>query len=346
MRTYLWLTKRGTKTYFANNLIRYTFDAHSAAYRKGNEDLMQTFYEEFQWDTPSVLQTLKDARDLVLKDPCDRIYAFMELSQDPAYRNTIRPNYFAPYLEVYRQFAVTYVQSTNSVSLLDFVCHNDETLTESPSWVPRWDIQATSLAFVESSALQPRVPRAFGPMVTRGGELRVRGVIIDTLIYVSELLDPKTTTAETIRHLWNCVMASAIGNPYTRHDAAGPDILVAFLDALSACGYIGEYSQWAQARKSFAANLRSEHAYTHTDQSPDAACASADDHDGTNLFFHHLRNMTKNCRFTLTGRGYMGLAPSMVQKGDRCGIIFGAKLPVYCERQCKIRVICSWAQQR
>jgi hypothetical protein len=200
MRTYLWLTMRAPGKFYAKEFGYIEINVHVALFRKRTKETTQVFYEESSWMTPSTLQTLYDAKPLAVKDPRDRIHAFMELSQDNTHRITIDPDYslFNTYLEVYRQFAVMYIQSTKNTDLLDFVCHNDSLFSDSTSWVPRWDIRKWSLAqqIGNSSALQPHMPGPFEPLITKNGDLKVRGVIIGTVYYVSELLGWETTTAE------------------------------------------------------------------------------------------------------------------------------------------------------
>jgi hypothetical protein len=328
MRTYLWLHRRGSKILYTKGFSGLSIDAHGAAYRRGHKTFTQAFYLEASWLTPSILETLEDARALTLGDPRDRIYAFTGLPGDNAFHNTIDPDYFASYLEVYRQFAVTYIQSTKNTDLLDFVCHSDDTFSDIPSWVPRWDVKTYSLAqrIVSSAAMQPRKPQTFDSTVINNGKLKVRGVIIDTVRYVSELFDSETTI-EAIRHIWVCINAAPIKSPYTASGTSETHFLDAFLDALTAGTCEGEISQWLQARKSFAVQARLQQGPVYDDQLSDPSGAGADYHDDAGFFFTGVQDIAANCRFVLTERGYMGLCPSVVHEGDTCGIIFGCRTP-------------------
>jgi hypothetical protein len=241
MRKYLWLTMRAPETFYAKEFGYIEINVHVALFRRRTKDTTQVFYEESSWMTPSTLQTLYDAKPLAVKDSHDRIHAFMELSQDNTYRITVDPDYslFNTYLEVYRQFAVMYIQSTKNTDLLDFVCHNDSLLSDSTSWVPRWDIRKWSLAqqIGNSSALQPQMPDSFEPLLTKDGDLKVRGVIIGTVRYVSELLEWETTTTEKIRRVWDCINTHSIESPYIASGTSVSHMLTAFLDAMGACRY-------------------------------------------------------------------------------------------------------------
>jgi hypothetical protein len=328
MRTYLWLDTRGAEPFSATEFGEVLINAHMGVYLEGHEDFARAFYSEMSWGTPSLLRTLNCAKELDLKDPRDRIYAFMDLPHSDGYRITVRPDYSAPYLETYCQFAVEYIRSTESTELLEYVCHCDTPTSNIPSWVPRWDISTWSLSKVysASSDLQPRTPSTFSPTVTQDGTLKVRGVVIDTVHYVSELFDWDTTTPETIRHIWDRINTGPVESPYTASDATKSNFLDAFLDALCAGTCDGEWLQWRQDRRSFVgAQLMQTH--YEDDRLSDSATAGADDDDQENLFFHLIRRRTHNRRFVLTQRGYMGLGPLIMSEGDACGIIFGCKTP-------------------
>lgn len=77
-------------------------------------------------------------------------------------------------------------------------------------------------------------------------------MIFDTVHYVSDLSDWDTTTMETIATIWNSITSAEIECPYTATYVAGSTRLDAFLDAISAGMFDGEYSEWRQARNAFA----------------------------------------------------------------------------------------------
>jgi hypothetical protein len=124
MRTMLWLVLRGTKPSFARAFGNVAIGAHLTLYLQSHKSTAQAFYRESILTTPSNLEALDDAKWLVLKDPRDGIYAFMELSQDDAHCMTIDPYYFAPFLRIDHQFGVIYIYSNKNLELLDYVCHD------------------------------------------------------------------------------------------------------------------------------------------------------------------------------------------------------------------------------
>jgi hypothetical protein len=320
MRTYSWLSTRGVRIYHTKRFREVAITMHSAVYQEAHKNFERVFSSESAWLPSSILHMLNSAKKLDLKDPRDRIYAFMDLPQHDTHRITIRPDYFAPYLQQYRQFAVTYIQTTRSTELLDYVCHDESTSFDCPSWVPRWDVLTSSLSQeFFSSPLQPRTPSTFEPVVTEDCVLKVRGVIIDTVQYVSEIFNWESTTVDMIRRIWDCINTAPVKSPYNVIDS-GSSLVDAFFHALAAGTCTGEMFEWLQARNSFA--LEAQIKQAHID-----SYSVSEDYDDANIFINYLKYFTQNRRFILTDRGYMGLAPILVQEGDACSIIFGSKMP-------------------
>jgi hypothetical protein len=330
MWTYTWLLQRGAKIFYATGFSKILIEIHTDNYLEGHKDLGRAFFDEDSFGTPSILRTLNSARDLELKDQRDRIYAFLDLPHNGAHRITMRPDYFAPYLETYRQFAVEYIRSTKSSELLEYVCHDDTPTSNVPSWIPRWDVPSWSVSLACLNAwetLQPSIPSTFAPIVTEDGRLKVRGVIIDCVHYISDPFDADTITPETIRRVWECINTEPIKDPYTAQGAVESHLLDAFLHALCSGTYEGEWLQWRQERNSFALKAQLKSAHPEDYLLMNSTAAGANDCYQENLFFQFIRSRTHKRRFVVTGRGYMGLSPLIVREGDACGIIFGCKSP-------------------
>ncbi|KAF1921675.1 heterokaryon incompatibility protein-domain-containing protein [Ampelomyces quisqualis] len=324
MRVYVWLATRGTSIYYDKRFSAIQINAHTEVYLEGHQDFARAFYSKLSWGTPSLLKTLNCAKELDFGNPSDRIYAFMELPQ----RVTVRPNYYASHLDAYKRFAIEFIRSTKSTELLDYVSHDDESLESNPSWVPRWDIPNWSLAqaLSASSVLKSRLLSSSQSFITEHDSLEVRGVILDTVHYASELFDWDTTTGETIHQVWQDVNAAQIQTPYSTPDSTVSHLRDAFFDALSGGAYDGEYSQWRQAREAFAseAHIKGQ-SHVESDWLSDSADAGAE--GATNIFYDLVRSKTHRRRFILTDRGYMGLAPLSTRGGDLVGIVFGCKTP-------------------
>jgi hypothetical protein len=336
MRVYVWLSTRASDIYYSKCFGEVPINSHINAYLESHEMFGRAFYSDVSWGSPSILRTLNCAKELDLTDPRDRIYAFMDLPQKSDQRIILHPNYHQTHLKTYHQFAIEYVQSTRTTELLDYVSHNEVSILEDvPSWVPRWDIITWSLTLTSmpSSVAASRTGSTIEPLVTNDGIMRVRGVVIDIFNYVSDAFDWDTVTAKTIFDVWDRVKTAPVGCPYTASDGPECHQLDAFLDSLSAGTYDGEPSEWLQAKASFARGTQSKPIVD--DLTSDDPVGGADDDgndDDSALFFNHIRSRIDKRKFVLTERGYMGLAPAVVQEADLCGIIFGCKTPCVLRR--------------
>jgi hypothetical protein len=258
MRVYLWLSTRGGAIHSDKDFREVQINAHLDVYIETHRDFARLFYSEEDLGSPSILRTLKCAKELDLSNPRDRIYAFMELPQFAGAQIKIRADYAAPYLEAYKRFAIEYTRATRSTEILDYVSHDAKSLGDDvPSWVPRWDIITWSLSqnLSTSAGLLSRALSTPEPYIEEEGSLRVRGVIMDTVQYVSELFNWDTTTPETVKTIWESMNALQIPSPYAASSTGNNTeayILDAFLDALSVNNYEGDYQQWRQAREQFA----------------------------------------------------------------------------------------------
>ena len=337
MRVHIWMSTRALGTYHSFLFSEVLVNAHKNIYLDTHEDFGRAFHDEAAWGSPSILQTLNNAKELDLSNPQDRIYAFLELPQHLEQRVHVKPNYYSTHLETYQQFAIQYIQSTRNTELLDYVSHDDASPFSLPSWIPRWDISTWSLgqSSVASSLTHSRTGSTSEPVIMEDGSLKVHGVVIDTLHYTSDAFDWHTTTAETIQNIWTRIQASSVPCPYEEPNGTETALLDAFFGALSAGTYDGEFSEWRRAQEAFAIQaqlklppqltIKTETSHTTGFETSEDTVSGAE--PPSNIFFDLIRNRTHNRRFILTERGYMGLAPALVRDGDAVGIIFGCKTP-------------------
>lgn len=341
MRVHIWLATRALGTYNSFVFSAVLINAHKNIYLDTHEDFGRAFHDEDAWGSPSILQTLNNAKELDLSNPQDRIYAFLELPQHLDHRVRIKPNYYKTHLDTFRQFAIQYIEATHSVELLDYVSHDETSPFDIPSWIPRWDISIWSLGQMSaaSSVSRSRSGTVSTPVYMEDGSLEVHGVIIDTVHYVSESFDWDDTTPETIRDIWAQIIESPVPCPYVESSETDYLLLEAFFVALSTFMHDGEISEWRQARKEFvsqahldlpkATRIGTAPAIVDIDPSTDTTSGAT---NLSNAFFDFIRNRTHNRRFVLTERGYMGLAPAITRESDDIGIIFGCKTPCVLRR--------------
>jgi hypothetical protein len=333
MQAYIWISRRASAVYQSEPFGDVQINAHMDAYLESHTDFARAFYDESSWGSPSILRTLNCAKELDVSDPRDRIYAFTALPQNPGQHVAPHPNYQNSYLETYRAFAEQYIQVSKTTELLDYVSHDGHLHPNIPSWVPRWDVPTWSLTRSCSAtfALEPRAPSVFEPLVIDASRLQVRGVIIDTVRYASDLFDWDTTSAQTIHDLWGHIIRATVDCPYGALHEAASSRLDAFLEAISGSIYKGEPEQWLQAQNRFVLEAQLEIASVdHHEFSNNTATPSIS--DDAKLFYDQVRARMHNRRFILTKRGYMGLGPSSVHEGNLCAIIFGCRTPCILQR--------------
>jgi hypothetical protein len=325
MRTCNWLYKRAVKTLYAKGFEGKIPLAHVEVFEDSHPTYAKLFTDEMTWVKSSLLGYLSLTRELNLKDPRDRIYAFLELVQNEERQIHLRPNYKDHFLHVYQQFAVEYIRSTAYVGLLSDVEHDAQSLESGiPSWVPRWDIclTRTGYAFAPADSGYPALTSRNGhisaPTVIDNVTLRTSGVVIDAILYASEPLSIDTTTISIIADIWKSVENAAHDSPYS-----GPNPLSVFMNILTAGTREGDLRTWQQSEAAYYRTIREKNGGLDDNELPLWLA-----HAGSNVLVHNtVKGYTHNRKIVLTERGYMGLAPTVAQKGDSCGIIFGCTTP-------------------
>jgi hypothetical protein len=325
MRTCHWLYKRAAKTLYAKKLDHRIPLTHMEVFEDRYAKYAKLFTTQSTWAHASLLGYLSLTKELNLKDPRDRIYAFMELVQNEARPIRLQPNYKDNYLHVYQQFASEYIRTTEYIGLLSSVEHNEQSLLSViPTWVPRWDLRLTRSGYgfapadSNYSPLTSRAGTLSVPTVTDDTTLKSSGVIIDTVLYASDALDRGTTSADTISQIWKEMERLAPSSPYS-----GMNQLVVFLSILTAGTREGDPHDWLQSMTAYYLKIFQDIG-SPADLGPPEWLGNAGPME---LFHDTLKNYTHNRKLVLTKRGYMGLAPVVAKKGDACGILFGCNTP-------------------
>jgi hypothetical protein len=329
MRTLNWLYKRAIKTLYDKGFDSKIPLAHVELFEDRHPHYAKLFSDEITWVNSSLLGYLSLTRQLNLKDPRDRIYAFLELVPDErrqVHFRHFRPNYKDHFLHVYQQFAVEYIRATNYIGLLSLAEHNDESLESTiPSWVPRWDISLTRTGYAfappESSypALTARDGSVTDPTVTDETALKVKGVILDEVLYASESLNFETTTIDTICAIWKTVDGLLPQCPYPRVGR-----LTLFMGILTAGTREGDIIDWLQSEATYYNTLYCSIGNPHDLDHPSSTLTEA---GSMELFHNTVKGYTHNRKIIVTKHGYMGLAPGTTQKEDICSIVFGCNTP-------------------
>lgn len=325
MRTLHWLYKRGVKTLYAKGFDSRIPLAHLEVFEDRNETYAKMFTSEMTWVSQSLLGYLSLTRQLKLKDPRDRIYAFLELVMDGERQVQMKPNYLDSYLHVYQQFAIEYIRTTRYIGLLSDVEHNERSLESGiPSWVPQWDLLLfrTGYAFAPADSgytgLTSRSGTAPLPTVSPKNMLHVQGVVMDTILYASNVFDFSTTTIDTICEVWRTVENLCADSPYPTSSR-----LIVFVAVLTAGTREGEVWEWLRSDAAYYCTLHERSSHPESLEPPSWLAR-----EGVLDVFHNtVKGYTHNRRVIVTQRGYFGLAPAVVKEGDSVGIMFGCTTP-------------------
>lgn len=336
LRANYWLKFRGRYAYRARDTKvpnpLSIHHLHNFAYRHPEEAIL--FHKDaLKTDAASTLTMLFRARRFELSDPRDRIYAFMALKTTDGFMADLQlePDYDRPYLEIYREFAVRYIEETKDLDILSFIKHNEESLAKAgrgavtgrpatpedvPSWIPRWEL-GRSLRVPDQFKLGYQ-PKEF--YFKEGGSvLTVRGLILGSVKYSAgqKKYCPPGQADLLLRKvllLWSDVAAQSFleEGPYSGREA------FAFFDVLCPLGLFSDLEEWSKSRAEFVHMLQS----SRQQQAQGSGQAS-----GTPTITTLAERVRRRGprRFVMLSRGYYGMAPRVTQTGDVFALIYGTE---------------------
>jgi hypothetical protein len=321
LKTLFWLTNRAPS--LMHKFEVYMSPLHLESMAKRNKRVIQTMYVE---EPLTALHLLSLARDLKLTDERDRVYAFAafaeRVSQQPL---RLILDYDRSFLDIYQDFAREYLISYKDLDLLNYVQHNDSELL-SPSgptsWVPRWDVNITNfnVLFNTFPKLTSRSGLSFDPVILSDSVLRVRGVIFDSVHFTSDCMTYETDTTTAIAGIWNSLSNIQVDLQYPQ------DYLhFAFYSAFDlGRAPPGHPTSWPHDLEKYLLQLAE--AGANFGEHVLSSCQGVTHCTSKSL----AKEICQHCggrRFLVSDRGYFGLGPGLVEKGDLCCIIFGAKTP-------------------
>lgn len=331
LRVYYWLSRRARPLMQGfNNWVISLNHTNTYEYRRHKE--AKTFRPDHEQDILKPLPTLEvldNARHSEVTEPKDRIYAFMRVPTSDEAMGALRlqPDYrkSKSHLDVYREFAIKYLETTSNLDLLNFVEHDEnEDLDRSsfPSWIPRWDRRDGAVSFFDRTNRKITSPNSDASDVTvtildGGATLRLKAIILDSVKYVSKTIKEKhgaEAVAEVVS-LWREVVpqSTRYPGPHQTH------LAMAFLNALRCGRYDGEWEEFLESQKAFAQLLQSDQ--------PHVSMNTITRDENAQRISTLAIDESKNRRFVVLGRGYYGIAPNVTRAGDVCAIIFGTRSP-------------------
>lgn len=317
----------------------------------------------FVWATDSYgkpihnfVEVLHWARVQRSTDPRDYVYAL--LSHPSATVNgslLIQPNYTITASQAYTELALNVIERTNSLQILGFVDHREEPgVLILPTWVPDW--HALNLVAPLRCPTQAATETANSISVAKSEKgiiLKCRGISIDTLRVMSDMIEPSELTVTTpekelrkkipflIDHIWHKTVVES-GIPLTP-----PRELLASLSLVLTGGYLNDSDSTSggkrEQQQSDLAALVLEYERIRKHEHSDGVFASLSSEDkavvqtmaargSANQFVQDM-TWTSMCRKVFrTAKGHIGLGPRIVKEGDLCVVLPGAVYPMILRR--------------
>jgi hypothetical protein len=300
----------------------------------------------------SFVEVLHWARVHRSTDPRDYIYAL--ISHPSATVNgslLIQPNYSITPTQAYTELALNVIERTNSLQILAFVDHHEQSgVLILPTWVPDWHALnlVAPLRFPTHAAAD--TDNSISVVESEKGMiLKCRGIFIDTVQAMSDMIEPSELTVTTLEremqkkipflidHIWNKTVVEP-GIPL-----ASPGELLASLSLVLTGGYLNDSDstlgeKQEQQQSDFAALiLEYERVRLHGHSDGFFSSLSPEDKAVVQTMAargsaHQIvqdMTWTSMCRKVFrTATGHIGLGPRIMKGGDLCVVFLGAVYPV------------------
>jgi Heterokaryon incompatibility protein (HET) len=258
-------------------------------------------------------------------DPLDKVYALMGLFPDKTFPRVPSCDYELSPAALYTRITCDLIQA--EWSLRPLIGQRGE-LKETeclPTWVPDlvrrheyekrpWMFWNHIFRYSEFSAAGNKY--LAGDSVTGGPELRLRGVYVDTVVEVGEILTDESSTEPSDEQLVSII-------------SSWKKILTRFMSGRVDGNYIGG-GAWINAFwRTMLGDLimDSEAPLRRATSSDRQQFDSFIENLSFNETYYSLRQMVVNQAFFITQGGYIGLGPPTVLAGDAVWVLFGANVP-------------------
>ncbi|KAF2093234.1 hypothetical protein NA57DRAFT_81571 [Rhizodiscina lignyota] len=299
------------------------------------------------WGSRKFIQCLQISRELKSSDARDRVYAFLN---HPLLDFSIDPDYARTAPTVYIDLVAAWINQKFDLDILSLLEHSTrpEYLEEDrfPSWCPRWDVAPSYKVQILHAGFEASDGRHPELTVVNGTQLIVRGV----------LLDHVQTGRPQLDDLTNFFTYGDMDRIETTKGKEGYSVSDLYHDVLKQVQSkpIPYSNEVADVKRALVFTLIGDWIFRHTvsslvlepgDTEFDAICDSFDayiagsyrnDINSSNpestsvrpeVFLGNAALKCLNRRFFITDSGYFGLGPWILEEGDVCCVIFGAKVP-------------------
>lgn len=303
---------------------------HVNMYKSHYSKEARTMFRRSNFITYDLLSMLNAARSLHVTDNRDRIYAFLGLPTAADIRDSISIDYEKTASQVYQDFACHYLDHTQDLSLLHYVQPNEAAMSEDPeypSWVPQWhwNFYINHLyRTYDTKILSQYDPRAVPCSRVGGSILRVRGLILDSITYLSPCLS-ESTTIDDLAAIWKAVICHRSRPIYEKFPP-----IYAFLETIRIGVYptILSNEELKELTEAYLRRLDPDASVLGGEDAKAPPDAADDGPNGPEDFlWDWIVAPICNRHVAVTERGYYCLVPKLAREGDTCALIFGTAHP-------------------
>ncbi|CZR65729.1 uncharacterized protein PAC_15629 [Phialocephala subalpina] len=296
-------------------------------------------------------QLLRQMQRTACTDPRDRVYGILGILP-PEWKGLaakIRPDYRKPVVWVYQELLLAEMTVTGRADLLSECLMPKASTTPpwSPSWVPNWTVRREwDLTMTQQCADGQSAVAAFCPP-TDQGTLRIKGVlvatIVDTLEFPSLIVDTKENRNDNVAEqplpLPPVValikeVAAKLDLSDTAHyrPSRGSTVLEALCYAFSGGGHLTDHlsdeviNNHTPSMAQFKRLVEFALEYNHDDAS--ALERYAHFRADVLICTGHMVPACKERALLITREGYVGAGPAAAQPGDKIAVMPGCMRPL------------------
>lgn len=298
-------------------------------------------------------EVLYTACGSLASDPRDYIYAFLAHPTAKSEAGTIVPaDYTLSTQQLYELLAISHIEQRQDLHILSFTQNTADTIQDgTPSWPPRWHLGLPVAVFAYSNSGRVWYDAAAGSKLwfaasAGHGVLHLRGLVFDAISFCSEtlhtaaisLLGPMSsqiTGANVVIKLSTQFIDTTLPLVYPQADR-----LKAFVLTLSAGrGWLikdVENDGLATHLADFAAYQNRAYDIARSVSGPSEENSQPRRDAGDGDWYPYARRASRICnnrRLFISKKGYLGLGPKVLQEGDLCCILYGAKTPFILRRR-------------
>ncbi|CZS98851.1 uncharacterized protein RAG0_07413 [Rhynchosporium agropyri] len=305
----------------------------------------------------SFIEVLHWARVHRSTDPRDFVYAL--LSHPTAKvdgKLLVEPDYTITTAQAYTQLALRVIETMDTLEILAFVDHHEEPgVLDIPSWVPDWHaLNLTAPLRCPTKAANENSDKSVSILESESGKiLRCRGVFVDTLRAISDMIEPSGLIVTTLEKEKQKKIPFLIDHIW-RETVIKPKIPLASIgELIVALGLVLTGGYWdtedstvgeRQEQQSYdLAALIIEYERVQTDRDLDGLFVSLSTEEqelvrsmaiqGSAHQFVQDMTWTSMCRRVFrTAKGHFGLGPRTMKEGDMIVVVQGSKYPLILRR--------------